>query len=51
MYMHAADEGLPAVFKANAADARHVQGYLAHNKPPTPLGPPKDPRRRPTVGS
>ena len=28
-----------------------VQGYLAHNKTPTPLGPPQDPRHRPTVGS
>ena len=28
-----------------------VQGYLAHTKTPTPLGPPKDPRHRPTVGS
>ena len=30
---------------------REIQGYLAHKKPPTPLGPPKDPRHRPTVGS
>ena len=28
-----------------------LQGYLAHKKTPTPLGPPKDPRHRPTVGS
>jgi len=28
-----------------------VQGYLAHKKPPPPLGPPYGPRRRPTVGS
>jgi hypothetical protein len=28
-----------------------VQGYLAHEKTPTPLGPPEDPRHRPTVGS
>jgi len=30
---------------------RGVQGYLAHKKTPTPLGPPQDPRHRPTVGS
>ena len=29
----------------------HLQGYLAHKKMPTPLGPPTDPRHRPTVGS
>ena len=29
----------------------HIQGYLAHKKTLTPLGPPKDPRHRPTVGS
>ena len=28
-----------------------LQGYLAHKKTPTPPGPPKDPRHRPTVGS
>ena len=28
-----------------------IQGNLAHKKTPTPLGPPKDPRHRPTVGS
>ena len=28
-----------------------VQGYLAHKKPPPPLGPPKQPRHGPTVGS
>jgi len=27
-----------------------VQGYLAHKKPPLPLGPPYGPRRGPTVG-
>ena len=26
-------------------------GYLAHKKSTTPLGPPEDPRHRPTVGS
>ena len=26
-----------------------VQGYLAHQKTPTPLGPPEDPRHRPTI--
>ena len=30
---------------------RYVQGYLAHKKTPNPLGPPEDPRQRPTVGS
>ena len=29
----------------------HVQGYLAHKKTPTHLGPPQDPRQRSTVGS
>ena len=29
----------------------HLQGYLAHKKTPTPLGPPWDPRYWPTVGS
>ena len=29
----------------------HVQGYLAHKKPPFPLGPPYEPRHGPTVGS
>ena len=28
-----------------------IQGYLAHEKPPAPLGPPQGPRHRPTVGS
>jgi hypothetical protein len=27
------------------------QGYLAHKKQPTPLGPPRGPKRSPTVGS
>ena len=27
------------------------QGYLAHQKTPTPLGPPWDPRHKPTVWS
>ena len=27
------------------------QGYLAHKKPPTPLGPPQGPRQSPTIGS
>ena len=30
---------------------RDVQGYLAHKKTPPSLGPPQDPRHRPTVGS
>ena len=28
-----------------------IQGYLSHEKTPTPLGTPSDPRHRPTVGS
>ena len=28
-----------------------LQGYLPHNKTPSPLGPPYDPRHRPTVWS
>jgi hypothetical protein len=28
-----------------------LQGYLVHKKTPTSLGPPLDPRHRPTVGS
>ena len=28
-----------------------LQGYLAHKKPPPPLGPPQGPRHSPTVGS
>ena len=28
-----------------------IQGYLAHKKPPPHLGPPKEPRHGPTVGS
>ena len=30
---------------------RLVQGFLAHEKTPTPLEPPWDPMHRPTVGS
>ena len=30
---------------------KHLQSFLAHKKTPTPLGPPKDPRHRPTEGS
>ena len=28
-----------------------VQGYLAHEKAPIPLGPPKGPKHSPTIGS
>ena len=28
-----------------------LQGYLAHKKPPPPLGPPEGPRHEPTAGS
>ena len=31
--------------------AGKLQGYLARNKPPPPLGPPQGPRHSPTVGS
>ena len=31
--------------------AQSLQGYLAHKKAPTPLGPPWDPRPSPTAGS
>jgi len=42
--------GEPGLFSApRLADS--LQGYLAHKKTPTPLGPPYDPRHRPTVGS
>jgi len=30
---------------------QRLQGYLAHEKQPPPLGPPKDLRYSPTVGS
>ena len=30
---------------------RPIQGYLAHKKPPPPLGPPQGPMHRTTVGS
>jgi len=32
------------------AEARDIQGYLAHTKQPSPLGPPQGPRHTPTVG-
>ena len=31
-------------------DSRTLQGYLAHKKTPTPLGPPWDPRHGATIG-
>ena len=31
--------------------SKSLQGYLAHQKPPPPLGSPLGPRHRPTVGS
>ena len=37
--------------RGHAHSTRCVQGNLAHNKTPTSLGPPYDPRHRPTVGS
>ena len=36
---------------ADPETLKEVQGYLAHVKTLTPLGPPSDPRHRPTVGS
>ena len=44
---------LPSLYRRQAGGRnRHcLQGYLAHEKMPTPLRPPKDPRHRPTVGS
>ena len=30
---------------------KRLQGYLAHKKATTPLGPPQDPRHSPSVGS
>jgi hypothetical protein len=37
--------------RQRGADPRDtIQGYLAHTKTPTPLGPPLNPRHRPTVG-
>ena len=33
------------------AECQTIQGYLAHKKTPTPLGPPQDPMHSPTVGS
>ena len=32
-------------------ELKDLQGYLAHKKTPTPLGPPEDPGPRPAVGS
>ena len=37
--------------RAPAAPAADVQGYLTVKKPPTPLGPPEEPRHGPTVGA
>ena len=42
------DERVPA---PPAFHLAYLEGYLAHKKPPTPLGPPQGPRRGPTVGS
>jgi hypothetical protein len=39
----------PSASKTLAAKVR--QGYLAHEKTPTPSGPPQGPRHSPTVGS
>ena len=39
------------LFKSNPMQNFNLQGYLAHEKTPTPLGPPWDPRQIPTVGS
>ena len=55
------EEGQENTFSHNAASFSctlvrgglllSLQGFLAHTKSPTPPGPPKDPRHRPTVGS
>jgi len=37
--------------QTGAEPAVTLQGYLAHKKPPPPLGPPQDRRHSPTVGS
>ena len=41
----------PSSYLRGATPCVEVQGYLAHKKSPTPLGPPKDPAHMPTVGS
>ena len=40
----------PAGERGGGVRAIPIQGYLAHNKPPPPLGPPQGPRHIPTVG-
>ena len=40
-----------ALFPLRSEAATVMQGYLAHEKPPPPLGPPEDPGHSPTVGS
>ena len=42
--------GISVDFKAFRSEEA-VHGYFAHEKQPPPLGPPQDPRHRPTVGS
>jgi len=41
----------PRSFPRGTHGPVHVEGYLAHEKSPTPLGHPQDPRHRSTVGS
>ena len=51
---HQSVPGTPSGVRASnrsQASTCTVQGYLAYNKTPTPLGTPWDPRHRPTVGS
>ena len=35
----------------NLLNRSPLQGYLAHKKPPPPVGPPQGPRHSPTAGS
>ena len=53
MATHSPHPMLPAgaLGAVSMVGAVSAQGYLAHTKTPTPLGPPQDPRHRPTVGS
>ena len=37
--------------RVSSSSPAAIQGYLAHKKPPPPLGPPQGPRQRPSVGS
>ena len=45
------ERGTPVLRLQERLGRARVQGYLAHKETLTPLGPPQDPRHRPTVGS